>query len=187
VNNEEGKQEEMPAAGNLQEGAETAADDVQMEDADGAQVGEGATNGTGGGATDENGDPSVNGAETQAATQQQPSDNPYAVNGTQQPAIPTVVRQQRDEALFLLLLSMVHAFVRPQEVYSKQYDMNALEARLNKVATRQKLEALADGTAELLNSEEVVRPPTLKKMVEETTERDKTAQNRKIQSLEHRL
>jgi hypothetical protein len=100
VNNEEGKQEEMPAAGNLQEGAETAADDVQMEDADGARVGEGATNGTGGGATDENGDPSVNGAETQAATQQQPSDNPYAVNGTQQPAIPTVVHQQRDEALF---------------------------------------------------------------------------------------
>jgi hypothetical protein len=82
---------------------------------------------------------------------------------------------------------VVQAFVRPQEVYSKQYDANALEARLNKVATGQKLEASADGTAELLNSEEIVRPPTLKKMVEETTERDKTAQNRNIQSLEHRL
>jgi hypothetical protein len=82
---------------------------------------------------------------------------------------------------------VVQAFVRPQEVYSKQYDANALEARLNKVATAQKLEASADGTAELLNLEEIVRPPTLKKMVEETTERDKTAQNRNIQSLEHRL
>jgi hypothetical protein len=67
-----------------------------------------------------------------------------------------MVRQQRDEALSLLLLSVIHAFVRLQEVYSKQYDANALEARLNKVATRQKLEASADGTAELLNSEEVV-------------------------------
>lgn len=186
LSNEEEKQDEVPAARNLQESTEIDADDVQMEDADGAQIGDGATNGTGG-TTDTNGDQSVTGAETQAATPQQPSGNPYAANGAQQPAVPTVVRQQRDEALSLLLLSVVQAFVRPQEVYSKQYDANALEARLNKVATRQKLEASADGTAELLNSEEVIRPPTLKKMVEETTERDKMAQNRKIQSLEHRL
>jgi hypothetical protein len=154
MRNEEGKQEEAPAAGNLQEDADTADHDVQMEDADGAQVGDDAANSTGG--TTENGDPSVYGTETQTVTQQQPSDNSYAANGAQQSAIPTMVRQQRDEALSLLLLSVIHAFVRLQEVYSKQYDANALEARLNKVATRQKLEASADGTAELLNSEEVV-------------------------------
>lgn len=177
-----GGENQPPAPAALLAGAVQLDDDVEMSE---GQDGDNTAGGTSG-AVDDNGDPSATSAGEQA-TRQLPPDNPYGEDSTQQPAIPTVVRQQRDDALSLLLLSVVHAFVRPQEAYTKQYDANALEARLNKVAARQKLEASADGTAELLNSEEVIRPPTLKKMVEETTERDKIAQNRKIQSLEHRL
>jgi hypothetical protein len=177
-----GDENQPPAPAALLAGAVQLDDDVEMSE---GQDGDNTAGGTSG-AVDDNGDPSATSAGEQA-TRQLPPDNPYGEDSTQQPAIPTVVRQQRDDALSLLLLSVVHAFVRPQEAYTKQYDANALEARLNKVAARQKLEASADGTAELLNSEEVIRPPTLKKMVEETTERDKIAQNRKIQSLEHRL